>query len=146
MSNDVENRKVIGAFLKEQREKLGLTPSAIHIATDIPEKEYIQYEAGTLPISDDTLKLFRRLYRVPRKILALAESAKQTSFSRRLTELRTTNGRSQAETSTLLGIAQPTYAGYETGQHEPDIQMLIKIADLYQVSLDYLVDRMGPRG
>ena len=37
-----------------------------------------------------------------------------------------------------LNIAQQTYAGYENGQHEPSIDILIQIADFHNVTLDFL--------
>lgn len=45
--------------------------------------------------------------------------------------------------SALLGITPQTYSGYETGRHTPPLEMLIQIADLYGVSLDRLVGRVG---
>ena len=41
----------------------------------------------------------------------------------------------------VLGIAQTTYAGYETGRYEPDLETLTKIADYYKISIDYLIGR-----
>lgn len=40
-----------------------------------------------------------------------------------------------------LGIAKSTYASYETGYRQPPIDVLIKIADFFTVSLDTLVNR-----
>ena len=47
----------------------------------------------------------------------------------------------QVEVAMMIGVARTTYAGYETGQNEPDIKTLIALADIYKVSLDYLVNR-----
>jgi len=41
----------------------------------------------------------------------------------------------------MLGIRQTTYSKYELGKINVPIDMLIKIADFYHVSLDYLVGR-----
>ena len=38
-----------------------------------------------------------------------------------------------------LNIAPQTLSGYENGSHEPPIEILSKLADLYGVSLDYLI-------
>ena len=59
----------------------------------------------------------------------------------RLKELRKKNHYSQREISEKLGIAQTTYAGYEAGRHEPNIKMLKAIAELYGISVDYLIGR-----
>ena len=39
----------------------------------------------------------------------------------------------------LLNITQPSYIRYENGTSEPSQENLIKIADLFDVSLDYLL-------
>ena len=59
----------------------------------------------------------------------------------RLRNLRKDRKLTQEEISKLLGIAQTTYAGYENNRHIPDLDTLIKIADLFKVSLDYLAGR-----
>lgn len=40
-----------------------------------------------------------------------------------------------------IGIAQQTYAGYENGKHEPSIEIAIRLANLYGVSMDYITGR-----
>lgn len=58
-----------------------------------------------------------------------------------LRKLRKEKGMTQSELSKVLGIAQTTYAGYETGKSEPDLNTLTKIADYYKISLDFLTGR-----
>lgn len=62
-------------------------------------------------------------------------------LSDNLKKLRKQKELSQKDLSKILGIAQTTYAGYETGKHEPDLKTLTKIADYYMVSIDYLIGR-----
>ena len=59
----------------------------------------------------------------------------------KLKELRKNKNLSQGEIGKLLNVAQTTYAGYELGKAEPTIDTLCKLADIYDVSLDYLVGR-----
>ena len=59
----------------------------------------------------------------------------------RLKELRIKKDIPQLMVALDLSIARSTYACYETGKNEPDIFTLIKIADYFDVSLDYLVGR-----
>lgn len=47
----------------------------------------------------------------------------------------------QKDFAAQFGIATTTYSGYESGRHEPTIDFLIKIADKYDLSLDYVVGR-----
>lgn len=56
-------------------------------------------------------------------------------------ELRKQNNKTQTEIAQQLNITQQTYAKYELGNLEPNIQILCKLADFYGVSLDYLVGR-----
>lgn len=59
----------------------------------------------------------------------------------KLKELRTENGKLQREIAEYLGIDRTTYGKYETGASEPDFETLSRIADLYKVSVDYLLGR-----
>ena len=64
----------------------------------------------------------------------------------RLKMIRGEANMKQKEFAELLGIATTTYSGYESGKHEPNIDFLIKIADMYNLSLDYVVGRSVNKG
>lgn len=55
--------------------------------------------------------------------------------------LRKQKKMTQEDVSKYLQISQSTYQHYETNRAEPNIETLCKLADLYNVSLDYLVGR-----
>jgi len=59
----------------------------------------------------------------------------------RLKELRKSKGISQLKLALDLNTNQNTISRYETGEREPGINELIKIADYFNVSVDYLLDR-----
>ncbi len=59
----------------------------------------------------------------------------------KLKELRQKLGLSQKEFAEKLGIEYQNYNKYELGKNEPSIETMIKIADYYGISLDYLCDR-----
>ena len=59
----------------------------------------------------------------------------------RLKELRKKKGISQLRLATELNTTQNTVSRYETGEREPGIDELIKIADYFNVSVDYLIGR-----
>ncbi|MNC36895.1 HTH-type transcriptional regulator ImmR [compost metagenome] len=63
-------------------------------------------------------------------------------FSHRLRKLRTEAKLTQIEVSERLGIARTTYASYEQGNREPDLETLDKIASLFDVDIDYLLGRV----
>ena len=59
----------------------------------------------------------------------------------RLKELRKESGKTQLEIANYLNINQSNYGKYELGKIEPNLEILYKLANLYKVSLDYLVGR-----
>ena len=59
----------------------------------------------------------------------------------RLKELRKLKNTTQTEIAELIGVKQQTYNGYENNKFQPDIETLIKLADYFDVSIDYLVER-----
>jgi transcriptional regulator with XRE-family HTH domain len=60
-------------------------------------------------------------------------------FPSRLKKAREDYGLTQVETSELLKIGQSTLAKYETGKREPDLETLVKIGLLFDVSIDWLI-------
>ena len=55
--------------------------------------------------------------------------------------LREDNDKTQQEIADYLNIKQTTYSKYELGKINIPIEVFIKLADYYDVSLDYLVGR-----
>ena len=62
-------------------------------------------------------------------------------LSKRLKQCRKERGFSQNEVATLCDITEKAYQNYELMTREPKLEILIRSADLYNVSLDYLVGR-----
>ena len=60
-------------------------------------------------------------------------------IARRLSELRENKGVSQQDVADILHVKRATVANYETGNRAPDYETLIKIADYYGVSCDYIL-------
>ena len=56
-----------------------------------------------------------------------------------LKSLRHERGLSQQQLAEELGINQQSINGYENRSTEPDIEMLMKLADFFRTSVDYLV-------
>ena len=55
--------------------------------------------------------------------------------------LREDNDKTQKEVAVYLNIKQTTYSKYELGKINVPIDVFIKLADYYTVSIDYLVGR-----
>ncbi|MED3025257.1 MULTISPECIES: helix-turn-helix domain-containing protein [Bacillus cereus group] len=60
-------------------------------------------------------------------------------FGTRLHTLRKERKLRQEDMAKQLGIARTTYAMYEQGNREPDYNTLIKLANFFEVSIDYLL-------
>lgn len=60
-------------------------------------------------------------------------------FSERLKDLRKQAELTQVDVAAKLGISQPAYASWERGLKKPTQENLVKIAQILNVSVDYLV-------
>jgi len=63
------------------------------------------------------------------------------TFSERLKELRRDKGVTQLFMANYLEIRERSYQMYEYGKREPKHAAMIKLADYFDVSLDYIVGR-----
>lgn len=63
----------------------------------------------------------------------------------RIQDLRTDADLSQKQISDILHISQRSYSHYETGSRNIPIEMLIRLANYYETSIDYLVGRTDCR-
>lgn len=59
----------------------------------------------------------------------------------RLKLLRKQKHMSQSSLAMKLNTTQMSISRYETGKREPDLKTLILIADFFDVSIDYLLER-----
>lgn len=59
----------------------------------------------------------------------------------RLSDIRKKRGYTQQNMADYLNIALRSYQRYESGSHEPTLQVLVIIADYLDVSIDYLLGR-----
>lgn len=66
-----------------------------------------------------------------------------SQFSENVKKLRMQKGVKQAELAAVLGVSVRTIAFYESGERHPDFEGLIRMADYFDVSLDYLTGRSG---
>ena len=62
-------------------------------------------------------------------------------FAERLLELRKENGISQAKLAQELQVSYAVVCYWETDRSEPTAPNLVKIADYFEVSVDYLLGR-----
>ncbi len=60
----------------------------------------------------------------------------------KLKVLRIEKGLSQKDLSERLNVSQGALSSWESGRYEPDIATVIKIADIFNISIDELVGRV----
>lgn len=68
-----------------------------------------------------------------------------TNFAVRMKELRKAKKVSSEQASSELEISRPTLSAYEQGKSFPDMLILSRIADYYNVSVDYLMSRSSEK-
>ena len=61
-------------------------------------------------------------------------------FAENLIELRKLNNLSQEELAEKLGVTRQTISKYETGESLPDIEKCALLADIFEVSVDDMIN------
>ncbi len=80
------------------------------------------------------------------KVLSLNEimySREVLDLQNKLAELRKERNMSQKEFSKIFNVAQNTISQWEQGKRNMDTEILLKLADFFQVTTDYLLGRSG---
>lgn len=63
----------------------------------------------------------------------------------RIRDLREDHDLTQKQIAQILGMSQTGYSKYETGENDIPTHILIKLADFYQTSIDYLLGRINEK-
>lgn len=63
------------------------------------------------------------------------------TFAERIIQLKTERNLLQKDIAAAIGLSVRGYQYYEKGQKEPTLAVLVRLADFFDVSLDYLVGR-----
>lgn len=66
-------------------------------------------------------------------------------FKGRLREIRRKSGETQAQVAAAVGTTTRYYQKLESGENLPGAELLIALADHFEVSLDYLMGRTDER-
>ncbi len=67
------------------------------------------------------------------------------SFAVRIKQLRKERKMTQSDMAAAFGVGVRQYQNYENGKHYPDVPGLMKIADYFGVTTDYLLGRSERR-
>lgn len=60
---------------------------------------------------------------------------------RRIRDLRPDHDLTQTQLAKILGMSQTGYSKYETGENDIPTEILIRLSQLYNVNIDYLLDQ-----
>lgn len=63
------------------------------------------------------------------------------AYYRRIREMREDHDMTQKDVAERLGMKQPQYFRYEQGFRDVPTDILIRLAEMYDVSIDYLLGR-----
>lgn len=66
---------------------------------------------------------------------------KKVKLAERLRELRGKKGVTQSQVAEYLGLKLRAYQYYESGEHRPEYEKLMALADYFDVTTDYLLGR-----
>ena len=69
----------------------------------------------------------------------MVNNLKNKQLANRLRDLRAVHGYNQDYVASFLGIVRQTYSHYETGQRTPNSETLFKLAGLYNISVEDLM-------
>lgn len=80
-----------------------------------------------------------------KKNFSTNDEEKYKSLGQRIKFLRIEKGLTQADLAQILFSTKTTISNYETGYSTPDLDTLLKIADYFNVTMDYLLGRVDKR-
>lgn len=63
------------------------------------------------------------------------------NYGNRIAELREKKGWTQEELSSTIGISRAALSHYEKSRRKPDFETLSQLADIFHVSIDYILGR-----
>lgn len=140
---------VLGAFIKELRLKRGLKQSELAQMASISREAVGNYERGDrIPNIEITQKIATALEVDINELLDKNNEGKspgETLLSKRLFELREEKGLNQSDVADAVGISYISVGNYENAARIPKADVVVKLADFFDVSSDYLLGRTNIR-
>lgn len=142
--------------LKTLRKKKGFTQQKVACLLGTVQGVYSKWERGVYEPNYENLSMLACIFDVSidfllsdyidiskDKYLKMQESDLIISnvFPQRLKEVRIKRGLTQTELGEKLGVKQSTFTNWENGKREPNFEIVIKLADLLEVSVDWLFGR-----
>ena len=131
-------------YIDVLRKAAGISYEDMYKVTSYNEKSFREMIlAPEQDIMQSELRHLQKAFPIPKNVVQLADDNVRPIHAKRMQELRRERGWSQDEVAQKLGVAQTTYAGYEVGRSEPDFKTLVRIAEVYKASTDYILGRVS---
>lgn len=145
--------------LSELREGKGYNMKQTAAKLGIPYTTYVSYERGDREPDSEKLIQLSNFFNCSIDYLVcqsdnpnrhassgnieeqMCDNAVKENFCSNIYKLRSTKGLSQAEVANRIGLTVASYQNYECGRREAGYDVIVKLADLYQVSIDVLFGR-----
>lgn len=132
--------------LKRARLKAGLSQKEVAYAVGVSVPTVSEWESGKKNPNSENSKKLAALFDESLDYLFNLETSNRTIsntlFCERLKHLRHQSGLSQEAFAREVKTSQSSVAHWESGLREPNIEMLLRIADYFGVTLDYLFGRV----
>lgn len=128
----------IEKFKKQKKEK-NLTFKQLSELSGVPLRTIEDMFAQRTKPRIDTVEAVEKALCIDRTFYN--EPKSENFVNIKLKELRVLNKKTQQQVANDLGLSQQQYQQYESGKYQPDFETLIKIADFFDVSIDYLLGR-----
>ena len=130
---------MLGEKIAEQRKKLGLSQEELAEKLNISQKSISKYERGNRRPSYEVLTSMASLFCVSADYLLELENGGETVFGEKIVEQRKRKGITQQELADALNISRSTIAGYEAENKKPSYKVLVRIAEYFGVTVDYML-------
>lgn len=138
--------------LKEVREDFDMAQWQIAEMLDITRQQYQLYESGKREIPMHLMIILADFYDVPIDYLAgrsdddysehISKAQQQSPRTyQKVRDIREDFDMTQKQIAAILDITTQQYQLYESGKREMPMHLFIKLADYYEVTIDYLVGR-----
>lgn len=125
----------IGEKIKALRLKNGLTLDEIAQKIGVNNATVSRWETGEIKaIGSDKIGALADILGTTTEYLL-----GRSKFAENLRKLRKNQGWKQEEVANLLGLSKQVISTYEIGARSPSLETLIRIAELFDVSIDYLL-------
>ena len=139
--------------LKVLRKKKGLTQQEVADLVHVDRVRITNWENGKREPNFENISMLACIFdvsidfllsenlEISKETYLKLKEEKKNLFSVRLKELRLQHGFSQEELAEKIGIKRNSYSDWENGKCKPNYEKLEKLADFFDVSLDWLFGR-----